>query len=346
METVVLIPAYKPNEKLISLTDSLLELKRFRIVIVNDGSGNPYDGIFEKLKEKAIVLVHPQNKGKGAALKTGISYVKDNLPSCGYIVTADADGQHSVEDILKLADEVEHIGGFVLGVRRFTGKVPLRSRLGNSITRFVFSAVSGVKVSDTQTGLRAFDASLFSFMTEINGDRYEYETNVLLQAAKSKIKINEVEIHTIYEGKNESSHFNPLWDSIRIYLKIFKYSVSALLSFALDFTLFTLFSYLFNLPLWLSITAARIISATFNFTLNRFVVFKSKNGVFRELIQYSLLATLILLLNIGITKLFVSYIGIEKWVAKLITETILFILSFIAQDKIIFRLKNKKKSER
>ena len=113
----------------------------------------------------------------------------------------------------------------MIGSRAFVGEVPLRSRFGNTVTRGVYHLVSGVKVQDTQTGLRGFDRSLLEWLLSIPGERYEYEMNVLMSAARDKIQIGEVPIETVYEGKNESSHFRPIHDSVKIYKEIFRFAI-------------------------------------------------------------------------------------------------------------------------
>lgn len=217
--TVILIPAYQPTDALVSLTE-ILSSRGYTIVCVDDGSGADFDGIFENTAEFAEVLRYPNNLGKGGALKHGIRHIMSDArySNFKYIVTADADGQHKPDDIEKVIRETEVFGGLVLGVRFFTGKVPLRSRFGNSITRFVFALLTGKHISDTQTGLRGFEIS--PIYTDIAGERYEYEMNVLLTAAEEDIPIYEVPIETVYENNNEGSHFRPLRDSARIYKTI------------------------------------------------------------------------------------------------------------------------------
>ena len=234
----ILIPAYKPDEKLLKLLDRLAEAK-YDVVVVNDGSGKEFDRIFKSI-HSAHLIEYEQNKGKGGALKTGISYIAQNTDA-EFIITADADGQHTPEDITKLADFLlsteKGSAQFVIGSRKFTGEVPFRSKFGNKMTVGAFALASGVKIGDTQTGLRGFSKKLFSELMAIDGDRYEYEINVLLHVAKKKIKINEIEIETIYIDENASSHFNPVRDSIKIYSCILKYCVASITSFVVDFIL-------------------------------------------------------------------------------------------------------------
>ena len=176
-ETVVLIPAYRPGEILLPL------LQKFagagcRIVLVDDGSESAYREIFENVPEGTFVLTHEKNRGKGEALKTGLAYIRDHSGNDTVIVTADADGQHRVEDAMKICRAAAACpGALVLGSRTFEGSVPFRSRLGNTMTRIACRLSAGLRVRDTQTGLRAFSISLLPRMLEIEGSRYEYEMN-------------------------------------------------------------------------------------------------------------------------------------------------------------------------
>lgn len=171
---VVVIPAYEPNEELENLV-SELNCMNYRIVIVNDGSSSDKNVIFERLKDKATILHHTVNYGKGRAIKTALHYISEHMPEESGVVTVDADGQHQSNDIVSVCQSLRyHNEKLILGVRKFEGKVPLRSRFGNAVTRAVFSLTSGKKLRDTQTGLRAFRTELIPFMLNIKGDRYEY----------------------------------------------------------------------------------------------------------------------------------------------------------------------------
>ena len=161
---IAIIPAYKPG---MEMTETVRELKEacFEVIVVNDGSGNEYDHVFNTARELTTVVEHDANKGKGEAIKTGIRYIREHYPEPYIIVTADADGQHKTSDIISVCSEAEaHPDSLILGSRKFEGDVPLRSRVGNTITRMVYRISSGVKVSDTQTGLRAFGSSLSELM--------------------------------------------------------------------------------------------------------------------------------------------------------------------------------------
>ena len=343
----ILIPAYKPDEKLIALCDKLLTHEDLKLVVVDDGSGEAFKKIFDALDPRVHVISYPVNKGKGGALKTGIGYIYENMPECERLVTADADGQHRYEDIEKVIEKsVACPGTLVLGSRRFDeSNVPARSRFGNAMTRGVFRLVSGVKVYDTQTGLRGFDRPLMEYFMKVRGDRYEYEMNMLLDAAERKIPIHEVTIKTVYLDENESSHFNPLKDSAKIYWCLLKYFIkfigSSLIAFTVEYVLLLLFERLFidtgKWSLEVANAVARVISATVNFTINHFFVFQSREKVQNTFVRYAVLAVTAFLVDTALLKLLNQVIGIPLAVAKPIADTTVFMLNYPIQKRFVYK---------
>ena len=232
---IVVIPAYEPDEKLLGVVQGFLSQKdAFPIVVVDDGSSPKCAPVFAALEAEdgVTVLHHPQNRGKGAALKTAYAYIAEQYPPDEGILTVDADGQHLLRDCMKVCEAfAQNPDLLITGSRRFSGKVPLRSRLGNSITRGVFHLTTGKRVYDTQTGLRAFSVSRVPKMLALHGDRYEYEIHQLLYACTNDTGVYEVPIETVYLDDNSSSHFDALRDSARIYKVIFKYLGPTFLKF-------------------------------------------------------------------------------------------------------------------
>ncbi len=332
---IVLIPAYKPGPAMVKLVK---ELKCFNleIIIVNDGSGSWYDVLFEDVEKMATVLRHEKNRGKGAAIKTGLSYISEHYTAPYIVATADADGQHKTGDILNVMQAASGDRDCLfLGSRHFSGKVPLRSRLGNSITRFVFRAASGTAIYDTQTGLRAFSDVLVSRLLEISGERYEYEMNVLMSFAAERRPIREIWIETIYLDNNVSSHFDAVRDSLRIYKEILAFSAASLLSFFTDYSLFCLLMAEGGNLVFSNITA-RIVSATLNYLLNRKLVFKSDAPVMRSTMQYAALAAAVLAGNTLLVHWF-TLLGWSHYLAKIAAEIFLFAFSWTMQRCVIFR---------
>lgn len=349
---VVLIPAYKPGEALVNLSEELKDRGFNQVVIVDDGSGVEFAPVFSKLEEAGCrVLRHDINRGKGRALKTGIEDIMCMGTALDGIVTADADGQHLVRDIVCVARMMtEWQNTIVLGSRAFQGEVPLKSRMGNAITRNVFNFLSGQRIRDTQTGLRGLPYDALEDLLKLPGDRYEYEMNMLLEASRLCLKLKEIDIETVYINNNSGSHFNPLKDSWRIYKRILMFGASSMLAFLIDFAVFTLMS-LWVLPGVSNLAAdgkllevifaavpARIISSLVNFLVNRNVIFskKKKDCLGRHLLGYYLLVAAILAVNIlMITGL--QILGLNVLVAKIITEAVLFFVSFFVQRRVIFK---------
>lgn len=331
---IVVIPALNPDFHLTNLVKELKKKTKYKIVTVNDGSTS--SEIFDKLDKDVIVLTHKVNKGKGAALKTALKYIKKNLSNYNGVVFADADGQHAVDDIIKISDKLlENKNALVTGRRKFANKVPIKSKIGNGLTRFMFMITSGKYMYDTQTGLRAISLNNVDLLIKTNGDRYEYEMNMLYDAIRNNIKIIEVPIRTIYENNNKASHFKVIRDSLLIYKSIFKFVSSSLISAGIDYILFIILY-----PLIGIVTAnigARIISAIVNYTINKRIVFKTKDNPLKSLLMYFLLALFIIVLNSATLYLFTSIITIKPALAKVIVEGLMFIVSYTVQKKVIFR---------
>lgn len=231
---IVVIPAYEPDDKLLDVLTAFQARPDFTQIVVDDGSSAACQPIFDAVegRERVVLLRHPSNRGKGAALKTAFTYIRDHFPETEGIVTVDADGQHLFSDTLAICDVWQkHPDALVTGSRRFTGNVPFKSRWGNGITRGVFHVCTGVKVYDTQTGLRAFGAVRIDEMLGLRGDRYEFEINQLLYCTRNKIDILEVPIETVYLDDNKSSHFHAVKDSWRIYKQLFRYVGTTIVKF-------------------------------------------------------------------------------------------------------------------
>jgi len=334
----VLIPAYEPDTRLVDLVFRLQAEGGHRVVVVDDGSGEAFRPIFGAVADSGCtVLTHAANRGKGRALKTGFRYLQ-SIGATDGVVCADSDGQHSPADIGRVARHVSEDGReIVLGVRRFAGKVPLRSRFGNAVTRLIYRASTGVAVADTQTGLRGFSARMLDWLCRIPGERFEYEMNMLLAAPAADVAIREETIETIYLDNNRSSHFRPLADSVKIYWPIVKFSASSLLSALIDFVLLLLIP-LATPSLFIAVAGARLCSSVFNYTMNRNYVFggNKKAALRRSMPRYFALVAVILLLNYGLMYVLHNQAGLPLAAAKVLTEGSLFLLSFAAQRAFVY----------
>lgn len=336
-QMVVLVPARRIEPGLAPMIGALSGAGFGAIVIVNDGMPDSDVPEFEALAAipRVHLLKHAINLGKGRALKTGFNYVLDTLTEFAGLITADADGQHAVRDILRVAATLQaHPQAVVLGCRNFNGPVPLRSRFGNAITRSVFQFFSGRRVSDTQTGLRAFPLALLRELLALPGERYEYEMTVLAHLSRHAIPLIEVPIQTIYIDDNRSSSFNPLRDSMRIYFVLARFYASSLVSAGLDLVFFTI-------AFWLTksvLTAVVVgrVSSLINFALNRRLVFRSRTAIGSSLWRYYLLALVLAAISYGAIRGLSSWLGWNIVVIKVGVESTLSLLSFSVQRIFVF----------
>ncbi len=349
---VILIPSLEPDDRLPAYVAKLRERGFTRAVIVNDGSSQKYDPIFSQLAEMdgVTVLKHEVNRGKGCGLKTGYTYIRDHMPDASGVITADADGQHTVEDCWKLAEALtDQKRCLYLGSRDFNlPNIPPKSRFGNKTTSAVFKLLYGVYLPDTQTGLRAFRREELQFMIDVPGERFEYEMQVLIACARAGIEMKPLTIETIYEnGENEGTHFHPIRDSYRIYKVILgnfvKFMGASIASFVIDNGVFTIFDQLvFPESLvarpMLSAIIARCVSAPCNYMMNRNLVFDSKESARTTGVRYAVLCVAILLLSSGALAV-LSWLGMPKWldtIAKIIIDTVLYLGSYRVQNKWVF----------
>ncbi len=345
----VIIPAYEPDEKLILLLNNLKETGISPVVVVDDGSdGEKYQKIFEEIETQYpfTVLHHAVNMGKGRALKTAFNYCLIQYPQILGCVTIDSDGQHTISDMIKCMEALtKHPQALILGTRNFNEKgIPYRSLFGNKFTSKVMKLLSGISVSDTQTGLRAIPFDFMKRLLNEKGERYEFETNMLLDTKDDEREIIEVPIQTIYIEENETSHFNPLKDSIRIYAVFFKFIFSSLSSSVVDLLTFTFFCYaLCNIQtletgyILLATIFARILSATYNFLINYKIVFKSRKRTWKTILRYALLAVAIMLVSgLSVTHLH-TWIPVREVLIKIPVDLILFLVSFFVQREFVYK---------
>ncbi len=341
---VVVIPALNPNKEIMSDFIEKLVKKFCNIVIVNDGSNKKYDDFFNDFNsDKVKVLKHGINLGKGRALKTAFNYILNKYPDIEVITTADSDGQHLVKDIENCSLEaLKHKRSLILGTRNFDlGNVPKRSRFGNKTTRNVFNMFIGLKINDTQTGLRSMSIEVAKKFLDTKGERFEYETNMLINCKYKNVPIVEVPIETVYIDNNSESHFNPIKDSISVYKTFIKYILVSLSSFVLDISLFSIFISLFNKNssfILIATILARIISSSYNYKVNSRLVFRKKNK--SSIIRYYILVILSMLISgISVDLIFNNLVNSNLLLIKVIVDIVIFILNFIIQREWVFRSK-------
>lgn len=350
----VVIPSYEPDGRLVELIEKLVDSKIRPIVIVNDGSGAEYNHFFEQsmkiLGENGVLLLHDINEGKGKALKDAFQYIIQNYPDAIGCVTADSDGQHTPECILKCISTLrEYPKALVLGSRDFDKEnVPWKSEFGNKLTRHIIRFLCGIKISDTQTGLRGIPYDFMRYLINVPGERFEFETQMLVES-KNRVDIYEIPIETVYDSKeNHSTHFHPVKDSIRIYKifgKIFgKFLLSSLSSSIVDLALFSLFCSLLkgniNSAAYATVATilARVISAVYNYLINYKFVFRSEAKHKRSAVRYTCLAIVQMLCSAGMVTLLVSaFPRVPEVYLKIPVDVFLFFCSYYIQHEIVYR---------
>ena len=347
---VVLIPALDPPEIFLSYVDELIHAGFADILVVDDGSRQK--DLFEKMRSlpQVTILTHPENYGKGRALRTGLAYYKEHYSYdkyCG-VITADSDGQHLVEDVLKISESLaKRNGKMILGVRDFDqDNVPAKSRTGNKLTSLGFRVLLGLSVSDTQTGLRGIPNSLIDLSLSIPGDRFQYETAVLIETGKTA-GFEEIKIHTVYYDENKGTHFNPVKDSIQIFSLLFgtffRYIFISLSSFIVDILLFTLGTKLLfrALPVRipLSTAFARIFSGTYNYAMNRKIVFRSSRSVVSSGFSYLILCIVQCAASAGLVTAICYLLPLDEVPVKTVVDICLFFVNYKIQKNYIFKNK-------
>lgn len=377
MNAAVILPVLNPDEKFAAFAEKLIESGYKTIIVVNDGSAPEYVHFFDEAAQhpEVTVLTHEVNKGKGAALKTAFRYLQENRPDVEVGITCDGDGQHTTESMKDCLDAYEkNPGTVIIGGRDFdSANIPPRSRFGNKVSSFVYRFACGIKLKDTQTGLRVVPASCFEPFSQLKGDRYEYETHMLIEIVNRKIPYLEVPIETIYIDDNESSHFNPLKDSAKIYAVVlryfFKFILSSISSWVVDIGVYwitiaicgavwhlkdsigdasslagALLNHSWNLNIAAVLIAtltSRVTSSIVNFIINRKVVFKDTANVRKTATKYFILAFCQMILSFLLVDLFANGLlhvtGILNVVIKCVVDMCLFVFSYGIQRKWVFK---------
>lgn len=348
----IIIPVLNPDSNLYSYILRLANSGYTKIIVVDDGSGPEFKERFDQIKkiEEVDFLRHDINLGKGRAIKDALAYYEllpDKNDFFG-VITVDADGQHTIGDVNRLAAlMVNHPKALSLGERDFDQeKVPFRSKFGNSCTRNLFKILYHIGLKDTQTGLRGIPNRLIPDFRKLAGDRYEYEMNMLIACSQQRIPIKSITIDTIYVDNNSSSHFHPILDSFKIYKlllgQFFKYSAVSILSFLVDLLLYSVLA----AGLEASVTAyimvatigARAVSSFLNYFLNHRFVFKSTEKMGQTIWKYYLLAALIALTSGGVVTVIYRVIPkVHTTIIKAVVDTLLFMVSYQVQKIFIFK---------
>ena len=346
---IVIIPAYEPPMEFIAYAKEVSEFVK-ALVVVNDGSSREYDSVFAEISaiENVKYITYENNHGKGYALKQAFGYCAETFDEGDICVTADCDGQHAVEDLIRVAEaSSEHPETLILGSRDFElANVPKRSKAGNTNIRRMFRLLYGLKLNDTQTGLRGFSVSLAKRFLEVRGERFEYEMEMLIWSQKNDVDILEVPIRTIYPENPEDhvSHFKTFTDSVKVVSVTLKnlnwYILSSVLSAILDVLVFHLLASVIlgdisALNTLIATVVARIVSSILNFLLNKKLVFggKSKRSIYR----YYILWLCQMGASYGLVFLFGNVLGLPMTPMKIVGDLFLAFCSYQIQRAWVFK---------
>lgn len=351
---VVIIPSLNPDEKLIQVVEGAINEGFKHLVLVNDGSDEAHMGPFNEASKhpEVTILTHEVNKGKGRGLKTAFSYIYENLKDAEGVITVDGDNQHTPHDMANCSRRLlEEKDKMILGCRDFDAPdVPAKSKAGNKFTRFIFKALAGMSITDTQTGLRAFPMSFLPILIETKGERFEYETEMFFSLDRHNLKWVEETIDTVYIEENKSSHYHPVKDSIKIgkiiFGNIFRYILSAISSFAIDYGLFNLINVMLatsmdkEARILIATFGARVISSFYNYNVNRKAVFKSETKMSKSIKRYYILCVCQTAISYVAVYLLSTLCGAGtglEAVLKLIVDILLFLFSFRIQQAWVYR---------
>ena len=350
---IVIIPAYEPPREFVEYARQIA-LFAERLIVVNDGSGEKFDEIFNEIKEIENVkyITYEKNHGKGYALKQAFRYCAENYDDDYICVTADCDGQHDIKDIESIANTAfNNPNALILGSRDFDkANVPKRSRMGNTNIRRMFRILYGLNLRDTQTGLRGFSVMLAKRFISVYGDRFEFEMEMLIHSRKNEIPILEVPIKTIYpeDSKDHVSHFKTFKDGAKIIGVTFRnlnwYLLSSALSGILDITVFFILSSIIlgkasAINTLIATASARVASSLLNFALNRKYVFNGKSK--RSIYRYYILWLCQLGASYGLIFLFGNILLLPMTPTKIVIDLILAIFSYQIQQHWVFKNKDK-----
>ena len=198
----------------------------------------------------------------------------------------------------------------------------------------------GVNVSDTQTGLRAVPLEFMKKLMNVTGERYEFETNMLLETQAQKVPLREIAIETIYIEENRRSHFRPLIDSVRIYALFLKFIFASLSSSVVDIALFsalvwTLKPFVIEGYIFAATVLARIASALFNYIVNSKAVFQKEMGR-KTMLKYFALCIVQMCMSGLLVSVFYRLLPYSEVTVKICVDVLLFFISFQVQKRWIF----------
>ena len=343
MSHAVIITIYKEDRQTVDLCSRLAELGAENIVIVNDGCNKATDFFNDLVSIGCHIVDLEEGSGKGASLKAGIKFAYENLYDISGFITADADGQHRAEDIMKVSRALElRPDNLILGERdKRKSRLRFMQKFGSKVSSVYFRIITGVKCKDTMTGLRGIPATLYQVMIDTKGDRFDYEMNFLTKCADLKIPFYYVNIIAESSPVQESS-FRILKDTYLIYKTPLKFATASIGCTVVDLVLFTLLTYLLPASLqWnvaLATLMARVVSGSINFLINRKMIFANSGKANKQAVRFIILFFCVMCASTVIVSL-LSFIPIPATLIKAIVDLILWAVNYTVQRKWVFKEK-------
>lgn len=308
-----------------------------RVIAVDDGST---DDTLDALRETGCEIVQlPVNQGKGVALRHGFEAALSG--ECDYIVTLDGDGQHLPEEIDGLVARADQTGAdIVVGVRRIS-EMPLRSQFGNLWTKWLYRAQTGTSLPDTQSGYRVFtSAAVRALMGKVRWARFDTEMDMLLAARRGGLRTATAPISTVYIDQNRLTKFRTLTDSMRVFFVIVRYAAGGVAAAITEFVLFSAIVWGHRQRYLWALLVSRAVALVTHYFLSRFFAFRLGRRIGpRELTSYALVAATNLGASYGFLYLLISVSGLNAILSKAVSQSILFVLTFVLLQKFTFRVR-------
>lgn len=340
IKLAVVIPCYNTSASCVEVITKALTTAD-AVLAIDDGST---DDTFAHIEGTGCAFLRlPHNMGKGAALRAGIVEVlRGREGKLGqvfdYILTVDGDGQHDPADIPRFVGKAERDGAdLVIGVRNVR-LMPPKSKIGNYASRLLFFFGTGRYVADTQSGYRMITRRLAEALVDaISWHRYETEAEMLSKSVALGFSVGTVDIPTIYFDRNRRTHFDPLWDSMRVVAVLSRYVLVSLAVTAVDIAAFLLLLAYATTSVVAANVGARTVAVAAHFLLSREYAFRVQ-GRFRaaELGRY----LLTVVANLGVTTwLLVLFerAGLSYLSAKIVAQVIGFAFTFAVLEQFVFR---------
>lgn len=331
-EMVILMPVYNPDERIVNYVKKLKE-NNYQVVLINDGSKSEYHSLFEKMVHDCKIISYPFFKGKGYAIKEGIHYIKEHLQDKKGII------------ILENEYDLIHINHIRTLINKNSQKMWVVHHKGKRFLTKLFSMIYNKEFIDVDSELFAFSMNYIDQMMAVDENCYEVQS--LIQSVQNNQEIEEIQL----ENKQEPFHLKNKTIQIMyvIFLHLIRFISSSIISSVIDVLLAWIL--LDILKLWmtsdfwriaLSSLIARILSTIVNYVINKKYVFKGKNNSKQTAIRFLILTIVITILSTLFVYAASSLHIMSEKLAKPVGDLLLFLLSYSAQTKWVFKNNERK----